>query len=176
MKLKIISLDFSENYLMNKIIDDILNIFKVFEDYNIYYEKIPEECFVKERNQYLASCILNNLYKKYYEENSLVLALTSKDIFDYPYNFLFGLAYYEEKICLVSVYRLKFNLNSNMENLFYERVIKEVLHEIGHCFGLDHCSNWNCVMHFSNSVKDVDSKGIFYCESCREKIREYLKI
>jgi len=36
-----------------------------------------------------------------------------------------------------------------------QRVIKEAVHELGHAFGLTHCENSKCVMHFSNSLQDT---------------------
>ena len=53
--------------------------------------------------------------------------------------------------------------------LFRARLIKEVLHEIGHSYGLSHCRN-RCVMRFSNSVYDVDNKPASYCQSCRIRL------
>lgn len=49
--------------------------------------------------------------------------------------------------------------------LFKDRVLKGVLHEIGHGFGLEHCSN-DCVMNSPASMEEWDSRFPGYCDSC----------
>ncbi|ASJ09337.1 peptidase M54 [Thermococcus siculi] len=49
--------------------------------------------------------------------------------------------------------------------LFKDRVLKGVLHEIGHGFGLEHCRN-DCVMNSPSSMEDWDSRFPGYCDSC----------
>ena len=78
----------------------------------------------------------------------------------------FIITYHKGKIGLVFTYRLK---DSSIDK-FLERVKKEVLHEIGHTLGLDDCKNPYCVMKEVKSVKDVDSKGDFYCTQCLYKL------
>jgi archaemetzincin len=38
------------------------------------------------------------------------------------------------------------------------------MHEIGHTWGLPHCPDPYCVMHFSSSLNDTDIKEVQYCE------------
>ncbi|WP_297459800.1 peptidase M54 [Thermococcus sp.] len=52
-----------------------------------------------------------------------------------------------------------------MLTLFRNRVLKGVLHEIGHGFGLEHCSN-DCVMNPPASMTEWDSRFPGYCDSC----------
>jgi archaemetzincin len=54
--------------------------------------------------------------------------------------------------------------------LFFQRVTKETLHELGHVFGLEHCKN-SCVMRFSNSLNDTDRKPESFCPSCLSRLR-----
>jgi archaemetzincin len=56
--------------------------------------------------------------------------------------------------------------------IFRERAVKEAVHELGHTFGLGHCPDSSCVMHFSNCLDDTDRKGKEYCPECRAKLRE----
>src|ERR687898_582901 len=54
--------------------------------------------------------------------------------------------------------------------VFYDRVTKEAVHELGHSFGLFHCNNKRCVMHFSNSLYDTDFKNRIFCKNCKNKL------
>ncbi|ASJ11239.1 peptidase M54 [Thermococcus sp. P6] len=49
--------------------------------------------------------------------------------------------------------------------LFKNRLVKGVLHEVGHGFGLSHCNN-NCVMNPPSSMEEWDSRMLGYCDSC----------
>ena len=59
------------------------------------------------------------------------------------------------------------------KNLLLERTIKEALHELGHNYGLRHCIDWDCVMHASNGIEEVDIKEITYCNKCKTKVEGY---
>ena len=48
---------------------------------------------------------------------------------------------------------------------FKGRILKGLLHEVGHGFGLEHCTN-ECVMNPPDSIKEWDSRPAGYCHSC----------
>lgn len=48
---------------------------------------------------------------------------------------------------------------------FKDRVLKGLLHEVGHGFGLEHCTN-ECVMNPPDSIEEWDSRPAGYCHSC----------
>ena len=52
------------------------------------------------------------------------------------------------------------------ENLLRERTVKEVLHELGHTFGLVHCSEPSCAMSLATHIELVDAKTEQYCARC----------
>ena len=58
------------------------------------------------------------------------------------------------------------------EPLFHQRVLKEAAHELGHTYGLGHCPDNKCVMHFSNSLRDTDIKGTEFCPRCQVQLKE----
>ena len=37
------------------------------------------------------------------------------------------------------------------------------VHELGYIYGLGHCLDASCVMHFSNRLPDTDFKGKEFC-------------
>lgn len=115
------------------------------------------------RKQYRGEKILEYLSSLYYPELLKMVALIDADIYENGLNFVFGLAKLSGREAVVSTFRLL----SPDESLFFERVSKEVHHELGHTFGLTHCDNPKCVMSFSRSVLDIDSKSKSFCESCK---------
>jgi len=51
-----------------------------------------------------------------------------------------------------------------------ERLAKESVHELGHCFGLVHCDRPGCVMGRSSGARDVDKKRGEFCTTCRGRV------
>jgi archaemetzincin len=54
---------------------------------------------------------------------------------------------------------------------FLKRVLKEAVHEMGHTFGIPHCENHLCVMHFSNSIVETGIKGAGFCRNCLNELK-----
>lgn len=126
------------------------------------------KAFVKRRNQYLADAILDSIPLP--EDESRVVGIVDVDIYTSTLNFVFGIAELPGRRALISTYRLKMGDVSN--ELLIERLAKEIVHELGHTFGLRHCSDKRCVMHFSNSIADTDYKSVRLCERCFEAYRK----
>lgn len=124
----------------------------------------------KRRNQYLGSVLLTELSPP--GPSDRILGVVDVDIFAPELNFVFGQADVTGRKAIISLQRLRqefYSLPKN-ENLFQERTLKELVHELGHTYGLEHCSNPTCVMHFSNSLRDTDFKGWNFCSICQRKV------
>jgi archaemetzincin len=100
-----------------------------------------------------------------------ILGVTEADLFIPILTFVFGLAYLDGRAALVSTHRLHPELYGLApdRDLVLRRLEKEALHEIGHTFGLTHCKDYGCVMHFSNTADEVDLKGARFCLACEAK-------
>ncbi|MFW9987201.1 MAG: hypothetical protein ACFFC3_00935 [Candidatus Odinarchaeota archaeon] len=111
------------------------------------------------------------------EENlGMILAITDLPIFSSTNNnilFLFGEANLKHRCCVVSSLILKESYYNRPVNqfLFEERIIKEIIHEVGHLIlGPDHCDNLSCVMRFSENIEEIDQKKNGLCEKCKSKL------
>ena len=124
------------------------------------------------RQQYFSTQIIANAMEKSSALNGKVLILTSLDLYVPALTYIFGEAQLNGKHSIISACRLHEEFYSGLSNesLLVERTIKEALHEIGHNFGLKHCSDWDCVMHSSPGIEEVDIKGKFYCKNCQKAI------
>ena len=114
------------------------------------------------RKQYDPRQIIKRLSGMSKEREEYCLGVVDIDIYARGLNFIFGLANPMLRVALVSTYRL-------LGERFEERLAKEVVHEMGHLFGLSHCSESSCVMYFSNTIDDTDNKGRDLCANCRSK-------
>ena len=132
---------------------------------------IPESAYVPARNQYLADLVLAGL-KLYQNGDRRLLGVTDINLFSPGLNFVFGQADVLNRIGVISLTLLKqenYGLPGDTA-LLIDRAQKEAVHELGHTFGLGHCQDGTCVMHFSNSLIDTDVKKIYFCRLCQPKL------
>jgi len=132
--------------------------------------ELPKDAFDELRKQYNSTLLIHILSQKF---KSRTLAITSADLYAENLNFIFGQAQLNGKIAIVSIARLdpKFYGEGENNELLRKRIRKEIVHELGHMFGLEHCKNKNCVMSFSSSVFEVDQKPEDFCEECKKKLK-----
>ena len=124
--------------------------------------------FNRERQQYDSKCLLVEIVERIPDDGSKIVGITGVDLYVPILTFVFGQAQLGGRAAIVSIHRLRqeyYHLPRN-DDLLKERVQKEVLHELGHTFGLTHCPDTMCVMHFSNSVREIDHKVLGYCSAC----------
>jgi archaemetzincin len=135
---------------------------------------MPPLAYSKSRKQYNADIILDAV-RHGTADGRKILAVLDVDLYtsSRDLNFIFGQAQLGGKVAVVSLHRLnqKFYNKKEDSRLFFERAVKEAVHEVGHAFGIGHCTDTYCVMCFSNSISDVDEKGIAPCQACRGKLQ-----
>ncbi len=133
----------------------------------------PPDAFDSRRQQHSSTRILQWLIERRPESAYKVLALTDVDLFIPILTFVFGEAQLDGAAAIVSTARLRPNHGTSNVRLLTARLAKECIHELGHTFGLIHCSRPECVMSRSVSVFDVDAKTASFCEDCWAQYREF---
>jgi archaemetzincin len=129
---------------------------------------IPEGSYDAARRQYQSVEVMKALAQTAPSDTARLLGVTEVDLAIPMLTFLFGQAQLEGRVAVVSLCRLRqefYGLPAN-DSLLRERTIKEMLHELGHTFGLIHCSEPQCAMSLATHVDLVDAKRERYCGRC----------
>jgi len=133
--------------------------------------ELPQDAFNPKRNQYFSTHILKKLHSFIKPgKQDKALGIADEDLYVNGLNFVFGEAELGAHFAIISMARLRqsfYGLPED-ETLFLERTVKEAVHEIGHTYGLGHCPDPDCVMHFSNSLGDTDRKSASFCSRCKQ--------
>jgi archaemetzincin len=133
-----------------------------------------EEAFDPNRGQYNSSLILRQLIIKPPPDADRILGVLDVDLFIPILTFVFGEAQLKGIGAVVSSHRLhnRFYGLSEDREMTTDRLLKEAVHELGHTFGLIHCSHPKCAMNSSTYVENIDQKSAQFCSLCQNRIRE----
>lgn len=110
------------------------------------------------------------------EKLGIIILLTDLPIYsssDDTIVFMFGETHLKHRCSVVSTLKLKEEFYDRLrdDELFEQRIIKEIIHEIGHILiGFPHCEENSCVMKFSENVEEIDNKSYSLCEECKSKL------
>jgi len=125
------------------------------------------------RRQYNGNRMLKQVDAEFASDASKTLGLFSVDLFIPILTYIFGQAALNGRTGIASLYRLsngRYGIEPD-DKLLLERFTKEVIHELGHTFGLMHCIIPSCVMRSSTYVEDIDQKEQHLCLRCREEYK-----
>jgi archaemetzincin len=137
------------------------------------HAELPPGALDRGRRPYNASTVLDLVRSTVQERGDvMVLGLCTEDLRTLVLSYVFGCASTRDRTAVVSLARLhqQFYGLVGDTGLFRERLAKEVLHEMGHLFGLRHCPQQDCVMSRAAGIVEIDLKGDDFCATCREKI------
>lgn len=121
------------------------------------------------RKQYNANKLLKETENLARQDSQKTVGLFRVDIFIPILTFIFGQAFLNGNVAVASLYRLN-NERYGMpkdNTLLANRFTKEIIHELGHTYGLKHCYNPGCVMLSSTYVEEIDQKNRDLCHKCR---------
>ncbi len=128
--------------------------------------------FSIERGQYYSTKILSLMLENLDNDYTKVVGIVKIDLYIPVLTYVFVEAQLNGRCSIVSLVRLheEFYSGRSEYNLIKLRTLKEILHELGHNFGMIHCKDWECVMHSSSSIEEIDIKDSKYCKNCKQKI------
>lgn len=143
----------------------------------VHEKPVPIDPFYDaQRAQYNSTSIIGHLLERYRFADAAsptkVLGIAGQDLFIPILTYVFGEAQLSGLVGVVSYYRLpneRYGLPAN-SHAFSERLLKEAMHELGHTYGLIHCRAFDCVMHISTYVEDIDTKPAEFCRECERKL------
>jgi archaemetzincin len=131
----------------------------------------PEYAYDSRRKQYNSNLILKNLLELRLNASVKILGVTDLDLFSPIFSYVFGEAQLGGRSAVVSTFRLQGDPDDPAPHgcpPLISRLEKEVMHELGHTFGLRHCVDPDCVMHYSTGVQCADRKFSFLCPACHD--------
>lgn len=134
-------------------------------------EAEPRYAFDSRRRQYFSPHILKEISRQRLFDSGKIIGVADVDLYVSGLNFVFGQAHLWGGAAVISLARLRpsFYREDEDNKLLFSRAVKEAIHELGHTYGLTHCSDRGCVMSFSNSIGEVDLKGETLCGSCTRR-------
>jgi archaemetzincin len=132
---------------------------------------MPLMAYYKPRNRYKADSILAFLQQIKPAGIRIVAGITALDIStrkdtvnDYG---VMGFGLRPGYVCVVSTFRLVKDTPS--QPLLFQRTLKTIVHELGHNFGLLHCTNKHCIMADAKGKLNQDNEtGL--CAKCRKML------
>ncbi len=131
------------------------------------------EYFDAGRRQYNGDKLLRAVDQFDFPDSDKTIALFNVDLFIPILTYIFGQAQLGGRTGIASIYRLsneRYGI-SDGDNFLLHRFTKEVIHELGHLFGLIHCHTPTCVMRSSTYVEDIDQKEVQFCVKCRSELK-----
>lgn len=129
-----------------------------------------------ERNQYHSTPILVQLAAAAPPPALKVIAVVAVDLFIPILTHVYGEAQLGGRACIVSTFRLNAGPAAvQVADRYRGRIVKEAIHELGHTFGLRHCRDERCIMHYCRSEADVDRKSDQLCRYCSVMVDDEIK-
>ncbi len=119
------------------------------------------------REQYNSTGILAKILRTF-DTTDKTIVVVDVDLYIPVLTFVYGEAQLDGSAAVVSTHRLKNQYYGlpEKETLLIERLEKEIVHELGHTFGMFHCRDYECVMKASTYVEEIDLKKKHPCAQC----------
>lgn len=129
-----------------------------------------------QKRQMLAPDVLRWLTTRLPDDAFGLMAITMEDLYPEPsWNYVFGMASLRERVGVQSFARQDPAFygdprGADWQQLVLRRATWTLVHEIGHMFGLTHCTFYKCVQAGSNNLPEADSRPLHACPVCLRKL------
>ena len=132
-------------------------------------EAAYEDQWDQARHQFDARGLLERSFRRDRSKDAHVeLLLTDLDIFEGDRPYVFGLGSLTDRVAVISIARLQEKKQTRAQ--LFSRIVKLVLHEVGHTMGLPHDANRHCVMRTDPTVSSLDTAPPTLCERCHQRL------
>ncbi|NJN78676.1 MAG: hypothetical protein HC803_10430 [Saprospiraceae bacterium] len=140
---------------------------------------LPKHAYYSPRNRYRADSLIRHLRTTKPSEYDKILGLTTSDISTTKDGYkdfgIMGLGFRPGQSCIGSLYRVQRGAADRKQII--SRFRKVTIHELGHNFGLKHCTyDPKCLMQSAKGkATTIDKADEILCENCRKEIAYILR-
>lgn len=136
----------------------------------------PRQAWDASRGQYNAINILSEIDNYAPADATRILAIVDDDLYTPNLNFVFSQGLFNYRSAIVSTYRLKQSIFGEVDHeLLIQRTTKTAIKALAFSLGVQSCPDEQCVMHFANSMSELDRKSDEFCPSCTQVLESVLK-
>lgn len=138
---------------------------------------LPLRTYNAVRQQYNAIQLLEFILDDVETGAFRVLGVTAQDLYIPILTFVFGDGQLNGKAAIISLFRPRGDAGDPPPSrpVFFRRILKLSLHELGHSFGLEHCREEGCLMGFSTNLEKLDKKDLVLCDYCQILLSDYYR-
>ncbi|MGB1013400.1 MAG: archaemetzincin, partial [Nannocystaceae bacterium] len=136
----------------------------------------PKTRNVDGRTQYRTVDLLSRIRPLLPADGYSVIALTNEDLFtESGQEFSFGYASLNARVGVYSFARFDPQFSGeprgpDFRQVILARSLKIMTHEVGHMFGLEHCTYYSCVMNGVSDLIETDRHPLHMCPVCLRKL------
>ncbi len=122
-----------------------------------------------------ATAVLDVLEGELPHDAYCLIAVTLEDLYpDDQFAYVFGLARLHARVGVFSFARYHPDFFGESfavdRNVVMRRALKVMSHELGHMFGLGHCTHLHCLMNGANHLSELDRSPMHLCPVCLRKL------
>lgn len=163
-----------DKWITEMLMERLPDIFGFTTQVQITLENI-DFAYDEDRNQYHSTPVLDALAETCPDSGVKILGVTGEDLFIPILTHVYGEAQLGGQASLISISRLISPPDLGGMDAGEGRILKEAVHELGHCFDLRHCDDAKCIMHYCRKIEDVDHKSSRFCRYCSIMLEDYIK-